>query len=338
MLAEQIRRLINNGRLRQLEDGPVGGTPLYLGEDQIAQVVQAPLPNQGGWNLSRISDLSLAQSAFQLVSCSRVWLPTMQKSAIQNLPISTVGAIGEIGPLHLDVEYDARAGTIRGPFHIFETTPNSVPTYPVLWSHQAERERTISFDADCEGIPHQGRDLREEELVTRKLEKVWSTSSHCHFNENFQFNSQSTAMQFTPRRSIGGRAWKSIQLANEEQEKALVLWANTSFGLLLHWWHANKQQAGRGNIGKAALHALPVLDVGSLDHEQLVNAVRIFDEMSKKELRPLHEIDFDPVRAELDTRFGRDVLGLDEAIVKKGGPLELLRMKLSKEPSIRGTK
>lgn len=36
-------------------------------------------------------------------------------------------------------------------------------------------------------------------------------------------------------------------------EAAVALWGNTTLGLLLHWWQANKQQAGRGNIGKTAL-------------------------------------------------------------------------------------
>lgn len=58
--------------------------------------------------------------------------------------------------------------------------------------------------------------------------------------------SQSTGMQFTPRPTIGGRAWLSIKLPSVELEKALVLWANTSLGLLLRWWHSNKQQSGRG--------------------------------------------------------------------------------------------
>jgi len=50
------------------------------------------------------------------------------------------------------------------------------------------------------------------------------------------------------------------------------------------------------------------------------------------------EIDRDPVRQELDEKFSRDVLNLDASIFASGGPLELLRMKLSREPSIRGHK
>jgi hypothetical protein len=66
--------------------------------------------------------------------------------------------------------------------------------------------------------------------------------------------------------------------------------------------------------------------------------VRLFDAMSAKELLPFHEIDRDPVRRELDEKFAQDVLGLPKSFYAVGGPLELLRMKLSQEPSIRGSK
>lgn len=337
--AKQIHRLIAGKNLRCLEDGPVGGTPLNFGGEVIGQALDAPLPASGGWNLSRIADLSLAQSAYQLASEKRVWLPTMSESDASDLPISTVGEIGKIGPLHLDIQYDARsAGGIRGPFDISTLKPNSVPTYPVLWSHDAERERTIQFDADSEGTPHHVSSPKDQTTVNLKVANVWATASHCHFNRDFRFNSQSTGMQFTPRKTIGGRAWLSIQLSSVEQEKALVLWANTSLGLLLHWWHANKQQSGRGNVGKAALQTLPVLDVTALNSNQIAEADRIFNAISSRPLLPLHEINKDPVRKQLDKEFARDVLGLAAPILATGGPLELLRMKLSQEPSIRGAK
>jgi hypothetical protein len=117
-----------------------------------------------------------------------------------------------------------------------------------------------------------------------------------------------------------------------------VLWANTSLGMLLRWWHSNKQQAGRGNIGKSTLQTLPVLDVTALTPKQLAEAVALFDSMSGLDLLPLHEIDKDRVRHDLDNKFARDVLGLPEPIVETGGSLGLLRMKLAREPSIRGQK
>jgi hypothetical protein len=336
--AEQIHRLIARGNLRRLEDGPMGGTSLYFGNDVIGQAMNAPLPASGGWNLARIADLSLAQAAYQLAIEKRVWLPTMSKSAATNIAITTVQEIGEIGPLDRDINGRTPQGGIRGPFDTPRVKPNSVPTYPVLWSHDADRERAMSFGPDCEGIPRRGSTAAERAALALKVARVWDTASHCHFNRDFRFNSQSTGMQFTPRKAIGGRAWLSIRLASAKQEKALVLWANTSLGMLLRWWHSNRQQAGRGSISKSMLQTLPVLDVTALNATQLKAAVQLFDAMSGLDLLPLHEIDKDAVRQKLDRRFALEVLGLPTSVVQPGGPLELVRMKLAQEPSIRGGK
>jgi hypothetical protein len=145
-------------------------------------------------------------------------------------------------------------------------------------------------------------------------------------------------MQLTAKKTIGGRAWPSIKMDTVDQEKVLVLWANSSFGLLLHWWHANKQQAGRGSIGISALESLPVLDITKLSEEQIAKAVAIFDDMKHKELRPINEIAKDAIRAEIDTRLATEVLGFPPELVSLGGPLALLRQKLALEPSIAGSK
>jgi len=336
--AEQIRRSVTSKTLRRLEDGPVGGTSLHFGDGVIGHMLDAPLPSSGGWNLTRIADFSLAQTAYQLACESRVWLPTMSRSETVDVPITTVAEIGKIGPYHADINGRTSSGGIRGPFDIEPVEPGQIPTYPVLWSHDMNRERTLIFDADSEGIIRQGKSPQEQATIDRKVDNIWNSASHCHFNRDFRFNSQSTGMQFTPRRTIGGRAWISIQLVNAEQEKALVLWANTSLGLLMYWWHANKQQSGRGSIGVEALETLPILDIQALTSMQLAQAVELFDAMSQKPLLPVHEIDQDPVRKELDERFARDVLGLSDHIIAPGGPLHLLRLKLSREPSIRGKK
>jgi len=334
---KQIRHLIEGANIRQLEDGPVGGSELIFGDDVIGRVIDAPLPESGVWNLARIADVSLAQSAHQFISEGRVWLPAMRKTEIKKIPMTTVVEIGKVGPLHQDIQFSKATGN-RGPFDIAKVKKGTIPTYPVLWSHDATRERTMLFEGESEGLPHRGRTEDDRVALDKKYEFVLETTSHCHFNQNFQFNSQSTAMQFTPRKTIGGRAWMSVQLETMEYEKALVLWGNSSFGILLHWWHANKQQSGRGNVVKTALKTLPVLDVTALSADQLKEAVKLFDLMCHKSLRPIHEIDKDEVRKELDERFARHVLGLSESVLVQGGSLDLLRLKLSREPSIRGKK
>ncbi len=337
-IATQISQLIVAKNIRCIEDGPLGGTYLHFGNDVIGNVIEAVLPVSGVWNLARIADLSLAQAAYQFTDRKRLWLPGMDEIESLPIPITTVNAIGEIGPIDRDISGTTPTGGIRGPFRISALKPNSAPTYPVLWAHNAKREQTLAFDGDCEGLPIKSVKQAEKKMIEEKVASVWESASHCHFNRDFRFNSQSTGMQFTPRRTIGGRAWQSIKLSSVEQDKALVLWANTSMGLLLHWWQANKQQPGRGSIGKLAMLDLPILDVTALTDKQLKAAVKLFDAFCGIPLSPLHEMDKDQARKNLDNEFALKVLGLPAKITEAEGPLELLRRKMAREPSILGHK
>lgn len=336
VIARHILQLVNDKAIRPLEGKPVGGTHITVGSELVGQAIDVPLPNSGGWKLARIADFSLAQSAYQLTENSQIWLPT-QSSPI-TIPFANVKQTGKIGPIDRDINGTNPDGSIRGPFEIRQLRSGGVSTYPVLWAHEAERERTLVFEADREGIPRHAHSTDVQEFINVKADQVFQTASHCHSNRDFQFDAQSTAMQFTERKTIGGRAWISIQLPAIELEKALVLWANTTLGLLMYWWHASKQQAGRGSITKTTLATLPILDVTTLSADQLQRAARIFDETCQLPLKPVHELDIDHNRKLLDHRFYSEVLGLPDAILADGGPLDILRHKLSREPSIRGSK
>ena len=335
--AVQIRRL-QESKLRKLEDGPVGGSLFHFGDDVIGYAMDAPLPEEGHWNLARIKDGALAQVAYQMVNNGLIRLPGMAKSSAIPIIITKVSGIGKVGPYHMDINGNTPDGGIRGPFKIEALKSNAAPTYPVLWTHEAKRERCMEFEADSEGILRQGKNPTEDKYAQEKATLIWATASHCHFNRDFRFNSQSTAMQFSSKKTIGGMAWPSIILSSVEQEKVLTLWGNSTFGLLLHWWYVNKQQAGRGRSGVAALPSMPVLDVNKLSKDALAKAVAIFDEMKYKELRPVNEIAKDSIRAEIDTRLATEVLGFPMELAALDGPLALLRQKLALEPSITGSK
>ena len=83
---------------------------------------------------------------------------------------------------------------------------------------------------------------------------------------------------------------------------------------------------------------MPVLDVTKLSKDALSKAVAIFDDMKRRELRPINEIQHDTVRQEIDSRLGTEVLGFPPELVAPDGPLALLRQKLALEPSITGSK
>lgn len=231
-----------------------------------------------------------------------------------------------------------RGGALRGPFKLKPTKSAQKVTYPILWAHDADRERTICFEADNEGIARLGTTVDEKSRILEKVNAVFATASHLHFNQNFQFNSQSTAMQYTKRRTIGGRAWMTLRFPDEAMEAAVALWGNTTLGLLLHWWQANKQQAGRGNIGKTALAHFVCLDPAQLSQAQLAASAELLKALGKSTLRPINEIDIDEARADLDRAFLGDVLSLPPLLFADDGPLALLRRKLAAEPSVSGSK
>ena len=74
--ASSLAGSLLNGRLvRRIEDGPYGGTPLLVGEELAGETITAPRNAGGeGWGAVRLSDYSLAQTAYAL-SNSKLWLP-----------------------------------------------------------------------------------------------------------------------------------------------------------------------------------------------------------------------------------------------------------------------
>jgi len=327
-VAQEIRRLILNKKIRKIEDGPFGGTKLWFGSELVGQAITAPVSDNQAWNPVRIADLSLSQTVFQMKRGS-LWLPGMAKAEATTISLTKVSSIGTVGPYHSDIDFVTQTGASRGPFEHIPLQAGEVPTYPILWSHEANRERCIGFEADCEGVVR-------TDATDEKINRIWSTRSHCHFNQNFRFTSQSTAMQYTETETMGGRAWISIKLKNPDQEKALALWGNTTLGILMHWHHANKQQAGRGNVVNTSLSNLDVLDVTSLTSSQLASAVKLFHKFKTRILLSVDEIASDIVRRELDEQFLTLVLDVSGSFVAEGGPLHVLRNKLAAEPSIVG--
>ena len=171
-----------------------------------------------------------------------------------------------------------------------------------------------------------------------KAASVWGTATRAHYNRDLQFNSQSLIVAMTDRPCIGGQAWPSVIFENREHEYAFALWSNSTLGLLLHWWVANKTQSGRGRTTVTGIPKIPTLDVRTLTDEQKASAKTVFEALQERRFLPFDQIDEDPARAELDRRLLVDVLGLPETLCEADGPIDLLRRKLAREPQIHGGK
>ena len=170
------------------------------------------------------------------------------------------------------------------------------------------------------------------------MQRIQATATRAHYNRDLQFNSQSLVVAMTERPCIGGRAWPSVIFENPEHEYAFALWSNSTLGLLLHWWTANKTQSGRGTTTVTGIPRIPTLDVRALSDEQHERARAAFEALRNERFLPFDQIDEDDARAKLDRALLVDVLGLPESLCAAGGPLETLRRKLAAEPQIHGGK
>ena len=93
--------LVSADGVRQVEDGPYGGTLLTVGAELAGQMMTAPNDTEDTvWGAVRLSDYSLAQAAYAL-STSKLWLPG--KPAALGLEVAPLGVIGQLGMYHLDI-------------------------------------------------------------------------------------------------------------------------------------------------------------------------------------------------------------------------------------------
>ncbi len=225
---------------------------------------------------------------------------------------------------HLDIN----GGRGRGPFEVRETRAGYVAEYPALWAHDAVRERKLIVQTDRVAEPRPGAEHRAMAL--------WNeAASRLHATLDFQLNSQSLAMCLTPEICIGGTAWPNVIAHDLTHEIPLCLWANTTLGLICHWWTGTRQQQGRARLTISRLPDLPVLDARTLTGAQLAECNNIFADLKDKGFLPANEAYRDDVRKELDQRMLVDVLGFSPSILAS---LDTLRLQWCSEPSVHGGK
>ena len=320
-VARAISVLAENQGVRTLEDGPFGGSPLSVGDERLGEVVDARLSRDAPWSAAGISDFTVVQTAFQMAQ-GIIWLPQVQSQDKVRVPITTVQRVCQVGVNHNNI-----VGNGSQTAFFLIKPPSSAPTYPMLWNHDAQREKRMLVDPDSEGRVKPGRERRAAE--------IWDTRSYAHYNADFRFNSQPLAVAFTESQTIGGRAWKNLKLDDHAHEVAHTLWCNTTLGLLCYWWHSSRQQAGRGSMPITAIRSMPTLEVTKLTQAQLDVAEEVFEEMKSAQFLPANEAYRDNTRKELDYRVLIDLLGLPERVLE---PLDLLRLKWCAEPSVHGGK
>ena len=241
------------------------------------------------------------------------------------VPFTTLDEIGSPGYFHLSLTGKVET-KLQGPFDLIKTRKKNVE-YPTLWKHNAKAETHFEVNIDSFCKPRKDCD--------KWAVKVWKeTKSRLHYNSDFRFNSQPLAVCMTEEETIGGRAWPNFVCKKQHWEIPLVVWLNSTLGLITYWWTGSNQQPGRSLFSKPTVTKIPIIDVRKLNPTQLETCQEIFDWLNNLEvgLLPAHKAYEDPVRQELDNRILVNLLQIDLNSVAE--ELDLLRRQWCHEPSV----
>lgn len=256
----------------------------------------------------------------------RLSLPRIKQSYA--LPMTEMKNVAKRGLYHMDIYGTAP----RGAFDIKPLPKKGIPAYPALWNHHAaksdgDRERRFVVKPDTQGIVRKG--------LAWKADETWQdTASRLHHNLDFRLNSQSMALCLTQEPTLGGTAWPNLIPRKRRYEIPLLLWGNTTLGLMIFWWCSVREQAGRARLKITAIPFLPTLDARDLERKQLKAFERLFENFDGRVFLTANEAYRDDARKELDHRV-LGILGLPENVCDS---LDLIRLKRCTEPSVHGGK
>ena len=314
---EIANRVIRSNGTHHLEDTPSGGDPIQVGEEILGYMLDCLLPHGEGWVATRVKSMALLQSARRLRE-GRLELPMQDlQEKVAKIPMCRVGDIAALG-----------LAEVRGVFRKEDGYRPDDYGYPCIWNANSEVQRSMIVLPDSRAIPLPNAEAAVQKRVNQ--------NSRTHYNMALRFNSNSVAALFTEKLSIGPTLITNVAFENPRYEIPWTLWCNSTLGLLCHWLHSGKQNAGRGKLRLTALSNLPTLDVRALSEAALENAEVIFEELKYKRMLPFNECAHDPVRQDLDAYLLMGMLGIKDFGVITA--MQTLREMLSAEPSIHGGK
>ena len=307
--------------LHRSDGPPIGGSPLFVGGEQCGELLDGPVDDVP-WTAARWKQGQTGQFAAALER-GELWAADGSRVVAQ-IPVAPLGDVCQVGP---------QDRQIRGSIGAFDAYHgwDEQAQYPALWAQSQKVHQGLVAEPNARLFPQVGRDHRP----------IWSQAGTLQVTRDVRYNSQRVMTIRTNTRTLGIRAWFALKSRDDDpsvcalQEMALVLWHNSTLGLLLHANHANRAQHGRGTGNKGMLETLPTLDVRRLQSWQLDEAQAIFRDFQDRIFESFHRCTVDPMRIDLDRRIIKDLLALP---ADAAATLPTLRTVLASEPSIHGAK
>jgi len=282
-----------------------GALEISLGKTKIGEAVSIPwkeLRSKPNWLLPCAfaqSDLIRAASHFLK---GNLWLPGHGK--VRKVALCPLSEIGSLGP---DVR-DIHDGFAIG---------HSPTAYRAFSGHDAKALHAMAQESNAYLSPlpkaKEGRPLR-------KVTDLWPLAGRVLISERLRLNTQSL-MALRVNKPVLSNVWWPFsfkkKLANTRREKALVLWLNSTLGLLTMLTHREETEGAWVKFKKPVLEGLPVINLAALSRDQLAQLSLAYNRLSVQSLLPLPQMNEDAVRAEIDTAIARALRLPDFSILRE---------------------
>lgn len=303
----------NQADVLAYERGVTGATPITIGGKTFGSMLDCPLDDD--WGFVNVYDAALLQCAYHLAHGKFQPIGDMNS---YHVPMTILG--NHVGPLSRDVA-DNKSRDKRAPFMAFPIDEAAI--YPALSKNNAKAQRTLIVQPDTKAVP-------KTNASSDKIEKIAKTASRLHVNILCRYNSQCLAVLYTEKKTLCTGASLPNYYIKQKHEKAFVVWGNSTFGILCHWWHSSKQSFGRGITSSTAIKHMPMLDFESLTDVQISKFDELFSLCANMPLRTIMDMAQDTTRRTMDEGI-MEILGIHTS-------LNDIRRRLSNEPTIRGHK
>jgi len=224
------------------------------------------------------------------------------------LPLCRLDSLGALGP--------DRKRIHEG----FKVTSDDWTPYPAFWGHESANVRTITQKPNARLSvwleSPRGPDYGPH---------LWERAGNILLVERLRSNTHRVIAVGFEKEVLGNTWWalKPHEL-NKQQEKALLLWLNSSLALLLVFGRRVITQGAWMQLKQPAWQSMPVLDVTKLSAKQLHEFETTYDSLGTEELQPLAQLTKDATRCSIDAAISRvfnlpDLLSIRELLEREPG-------------------
>ena len=295
-------RIITKQDVPKFESTGMVSGPGSVGTD--AQVVSMHQPvGDEPWTAATVAQPELLRVLLNLRD-GQLRMPDSDKeSKVDVVSLSKIGRLG----------YD-----IRGIHNAYRCEDRKTPSCQRgFWNHDCNAVRTMSQN------PNSYLVSKNDRLAS----KVWETASRILIAERIRADTQRAIAIRVSELVVANTFWTFVSDLSEEQQKAIMLWLNSSLGIGIYYLNRVITEGSFFNLKKGVGKHMPILNVTGIESDKILYLSSVYDRISCKDLKSISKLDEDSTRIEIDDALSK-TLQLPN--------LKELRIRLAREPGICG--